>query len=286
MTDCVFVPVHEPWSCITHVGGFRTRLDQTSCTVVRGAEKRRDLAVEVASTLSARYHEPTCQTVQEDPDACDCALFDEIAAALQAARRDASRPRCTCSTVPMPIHSSDCGLFANPSRPTPESLIRARELVEYHVPNVHTGKTGRRTVDTIETGDGRTITVCGGCGQEYPCDSRELADMVLAEPEPTAREDELREALWEELRFVKGATDDVIVRLATRLATSSRPAAPELRAALEPDRIVALAAALQEQYQDEIGDMEFALWETDAAKLIAAVPWLAAPSSAPSRSRD
>jgi hypothetical protein len=66
---------------------------------------------------------------------------------------------------------------------------RARELTEYHVPNVHTSKTGRATVDSIETEDGRTIVVCAGCGQEYPCDSRELADMVLlaalaAQPAP------------------------------------------------------------------------------------------------------
>lgn len=38
--------------------------------------------------------------------------------------------------------------------------------------------------------------------------------------------DGLREALWEELRFVKGATDEVIDRIASRLAPPAEPATP------------------------------------------------------------
>ena len=40
--ECEFVPAHEPWSCKTHPGGIRTRLDEPQCDVAKPAEPFND----------------------------------------------------------------------------------------------------------------------------------------------------------------------------------------------------------------------------------------------------
>ena len=41
MSDCIFVPANEPWTCSAH-GGIRTRLDEPQCDRVRPAEPFND----------------------------------------------------------------------------------------------------------------------------------------------------------------------------------------------------------------------------------------------------
>ena len=41
MTECVFVPAHEPWQCNVH-NGVRTSLDEPQCDIARPAEPLND----------------------------------------------------------------------------------------------------------------------------------------------------------------------------------------------------------------------------------------------------
>jgi hypothetical protein len=61
MTECVFVPANEPWSCNVH-DGIRTSLDEPQCDIARHAEPLNDAyldnirqAIAAGRNPSSRY---------------------------------------------------------------------------------------------------------------------------------------------------------------------------------------------------------------------------------------